>query len=130
VPRHAITSHGQLAAKWFQCGQSTCRCSAGPALSHRALPKRLACAALADDIGRQLYDLAKWGPTAANSTPARFVFVRSAPAKERLKPHLSAGNVAKVMTAPCCVIVAYDSRFYDMLPKLFPSRTCAPRSSE
>jgi 3-hydroxypropanoate dehydrogenase len=77
---------------------------------------------LPDDIGRQLYDLAKWGPTAANSTPARFVFVRSAPAKERLKPHLSAGNVAKVMTAPCCVIIAYDSRFYDMLPKLFPSR--------
>ena len=77
---------------------------------------------LPDDIGRQLYDLAKWGPTAANSTPARFVFVRSAPAKERLKPHLSAGNVVKVMTAPCCVIIAYDSRFYDMLPKLFPSR--------
>jgi 3-hydroxypropanoate dehydrogenase len=77
---------------------------------------------LPDDIGRQLYDLAKWGPTAANSTPARFVFVRSAPAKERLKPHLNAGNVEKVMTAPCCVIVAYDSRFYDTLPKLFPSR--------
>jgi len=77
---------------------------------------------LPDDIGRQLYDLAKWGPTAANSTPARFVFVRSAPAKERLKPHLNPGNVAKVMTAPCCVIVAYDSRFYDTLPKLFPSR--------
>jgi 3-hydroxypropanoate dehydrogenase len=77
---------------------------------------------LPDDIGRQLYDLAKWGPTAANSTPARFVFVRSAPAKERLKPHLSPGNVEKVMTAPCCVIVAYDSRFHDTLPKLFPSR--------
>jgi 3-hydroxypropanoate dehydrogenase len=77
---------------------------------------------LPDDIGRQLYDLAKWGPTAANSTPARFVFVRSAPAKERLKPHLNAGNVEKVMTAPCCVIIAYDSRFYDTLPKLFPSR--------
>jgi 3-hydroxypropanoate dehydrogenase len=77
---------------------------------------------LPDDIGRQLYDLAKWGPTAANSTPARFVFVRSAPAKQRLKPHLNAGNVEKVMTAPCCVIVAYDSRFYDTLPKLFPSR--------
>lgn len=77
---------------------------------------------LPDDIGRQLYDLAKWGPTAANSTPARFVFVRSAPAKERLKPHLNPGNVAKVMTAPCCVIIAYDSRFYDTLPKLFPSR--------
>jgi 3-hydroxypropanoate dehydrogenase len=77
---------------------------------------------LPEDIGRQLYELAKWGPTAANSTPARFVFVRSVPAKERLKPHLTPGNVAKVMTAPCCVIIAYDSRFYDTLPKLFPSR--------
>jgi 3-hydroxypropanoate dehydrogenase len=71
---------------------------------------------------RELYDLSKWGPTAANSTPARFVFVRSAAAKERLKPHLNAGNVEKTMTAPCCVIIAYDSRFYDLLPKLFPSR--------
>jgi 3-hydroxypropanoate dehydrogenase len=74
------------------------------------------------DIARQLYDLAKWGPTAANSTPARFVFVRSAPAKERLRPHLTRGNIEKVMTAPCCVIIAYDSRFYDELPKLFPTR--------
>lgn len=71
---------------------------------------------------REIYDLAKWGPTAANSTPGRFVFLRSAAAKERIKPHLMAGNVEKVMTAPCCVIVAYDSRFHDLMPKLFPSR--------
>jgi 3-hydroxypropanoate dehydrogenase len=71
---------------------------------------------------RELYELVKWGPTAANSTPGRFVFVRSAAAKARLKPHLSAGNVEKTMQAPCCVIVAYDTRFYDLLPKLFPSR--------
>jgi 3-hydroxypropanoate dehydrogenase len=70
----------------------------------------------------KLYDLVKWGPTAANSTPGRFVFVESAAAKERLRAHLMPGNVDKTMSAPCCVIVAYDSRFYDLLPKLFPSR--------
>jgi 3-hydroxypropanoate dehydrogenase len=75
-----------------------------------------------DALVRELYELSKWGPTAANSTPARFVFVRSAAAKERLKPHLMAGNVEKTMTAPCCVIVAYDSLFHDLMPKLFPSR--------
>jgi 3-hydroxypropanoate dehydrogenase len=70
----------------------------------------------------ELYELAKWGPTAANSNPARFVFVRSTAAKERLRPHLMPGNVDKTMSAPCCVIVAYDSRFYDLMPKLFPAR--------
>jgi 3-hydroxypropanoate dehydrogenase len=71
---------------------------------------------------RRLYDIVKWGPTAANSTPARFVFLCSMAAKERLKPHLSPGNVDKVISAPCTVIIAYDSRFYELLPKLFPSR--------
>jgi 3-hydroxypropanoate dehydrogenase len=71
---------------------------------------------------RELYNLAKWGPTAANTTPARFVFVRSPAAKERLKVHLMDTNVPKTMAAPCCVIVAYDSRFYDLMGKLFPSR--------
>ena len=77
---------------------------------------------LPDNITREIYDLTRWGPTAANTTPGRFVFVRSESAKSRLKPHLAAGNVEKVMTAPCCVIVAYDTRFYDLMPKLFPSR--------
>jgi 3-hydroxypropanoate dehydrogenase len=77
---------------------------------------------ISDELVRELYDLAKWGPTAANTTPARFVFVRSAAAKERLKPHLMGANVDKTMAAPCCVIVAYDSRFYDLMGKLFPSR--------
>jgi 3-hydroxypropanoate dehydrogenase len=77
---------------------------------------------ISDALVRELYDLAKWGPTAANSTPARFVFVRSAAAKERLKPHLMGMNADKTMSASCCVIVAYDSRFYDLLGKLFPSR--------
>jgi 3-hydroxypropanoate dehydrogenase len=72
-----------------------------------------------DEILRQLYDLAKWGPTSANSTPARFVFLRSQKAKERLRPALAAGNVEKTMTAPVTVIVAYDLKFYEKLPRLF-----------
>lgn len=71
---------------------------------------------------RQIYALVSQGPTAANSNPARFVFIRSAAGRERLRPHLSAGNVDKTMTAPCCVIVAYDTRFYEFMPQLFPSR--------
>lgn len=73
-----------------------------------------------DDTLRQLYDLAKWGPTSANSGPARFIFVRSQKAKERLRPALSPGNVEKTMTAPVTVIIAYDLKFYDKLPRLFP----------
>ena len=69
---------------------------------------------------REIYELAKWGPTSANSTPARFVFVRSPEAKERLRPALSPGNLAKTMAAPVVVIVAYDLEFYELLPKLFP----------
>jgi 3-hydroxypropanoate dehydrogenase len=74
-----------------------------------------------EDI-RRIYDAAKWGPTTANTNPARFVFIRSAAAKERLRPHLSAGNVDKTMAAPCCVIVAMDTQFYELMPQLFPSR--------
>jgi 3-hydroxypropanoate dehydrogenase len=69
---------------------------------------------------RAIYDLMKWGPTSANSSPARFVFVRSREAKERLRPALSAGNITKTMAAPVTVIVAYDPRFYDKLPRLYP----------
>src|SRR5271156_5744231 len=77
---------------------------------------------LSDELMRELYDLAKWGPTAANSTPARFVFVRSAAAKQRLRPHLMPLNVDKTLAASCCVIVAYDTCFHDLMAKLFPSR--------
>ena len=69
---------------------------------------------------RAIYDLMKWGPTAAHSTPARFVFVRTAEGKEKLRPALSAGNLDKTMAAPVVVIVAYDLEFYEQLPKLFP----------
>jgi 3-hydroxypropanoate dehydrogenase len=68
----------------------------------------------------QVYDLMKWGPTSANSSPARFFFIRSKEAKQRLKPVLSPGNVDKTMAAPVTVIVAYDLKFYQHLPKLFP----------
>jgi 3-hydroxypropanoate dehydrogenase len=77
---------------------------------------------LTDEIVRTLYDLAKWGPTTANSNPGRFVFVRSAAAKARLRPHVNAGNVDKVMQAPCTVIIAGDMRFYEHYDKLFPAR--------
>lgn len=69
---------------------------------------------------QSLYDLVKWGPTSANCGPARFVFVKSKEAKEKLKPALMEGNVEKTMAAPVTVIVAHDLKFYDHLPKLFP----------
>jgi 3-hydroxypropanoate dehydrogenase len=75
---------------------------------------------VADADLREIYDLMKWGPTSANSSPARFVFVRTAEGRERLRPALSAGNLAKTMAAPVVVIVAYDLEFYEQLPKLFP----------
>ena len=73
-----------------------------------------------DDLLRQVYDLAKMGPTSANMCPMRLVFVRSSAAKEKLKPPLDPGNVAKTMAAPVAAIVAMDLRFYEKLPKLFP----------
>ncbi len=68
---------------------------------------------------RALYDLLKFGPTAANSCPARFKFVRTAEAKAQLLGCVSAGNVAKVSQAPVTVIVGMDMAFYEQLPKLF-----------
>ncbi|HEX8693692.1 MAG TPA: malonic semialdehyde reductase [Longimicrobium sp.] len=73
-----------------------------------------------DDTLRRLYEVVKWGPTSANAGPARFVFLRTREAKERLRPALSSGNVEKTMTAPVTVIVAYDLLFYEKLPRLFP----------
>jgi 3-hydroxypropanoate dehydrogenase len=73
-----------------------------------------------DDLLRQVYDLAKMGPTSANTSPMRVVFVKTAEAKERLKPALMAGNVEKTMAAPVCAIVANDLRFYEYVPRLFP----------
>ncbi len=69
---------------------------------------------------KAVYDLMKFGPTEANSGPARFVFVKGAAAKERIKPHLDKGNVDKVMSAPVTAIIAQDMKFFDQMDKLFP----------
>ncbi|MDR1395535.1 MAG: malonic semialdehyde reductase [Deltaproteobacteria bacterium] len=72
-----------------------------------------------DETIRRLYDLLKWGPTAVNCLPARFVFVRSDKAKKRLLPCLLTSNVKKSEKAPVTVIAAWDSRFYEFLPRLW-----------
>lgn len=76
--------------------------------------------ALPETLMRSVYDLAKWGPTSANCSPARFVFVGTPEGKARLRPHLSAGNLDKTMSAPWTVIIATDPRYYDQIPQLFP----------
>ena len=73
-----------------------------------------------DDLLKRLYELMKWGPTSVNGNPARFVFLRSREAKDRLRPVLAPGNVEKTMTAPVTVIIAYDLLFYEKVEKLFP----------
>jgi 3-hydroxypropanoate dehydrogenase len=75
---------------------------------------------LPDTTLHTLYELLKWGPTAANGCPARFVFIKSPEAKARLKPALAPGNVDKTMAAPATVIVSRDMAFYEKLPTLFP----------
>ena len=75
---------------------------------------------VSEDVLRAAWDLAKMGPTSANCSPARIVFVVSREAKEKLKPALSEGNVAKTMAAPATAIFGYDLAFYERLPELFP----------
>ena len=74
-----------------------------------------------DGLLHEIYDLAKWGPTSANSLPMRIVFVKSNSAKEKLMPALAGSNVEQVRAAPVTAIVAYDQKFYDQLPTLFPA---------
>jgi 3-hydroxypropanoate dehydrogenase len=74
---------------------------------------------------REIYELMKWGPTSANCSPVRIVFVRTSEGKEKLRPALSAGNTEKTMAAPVTAIVAYDMQFYEHLPKLFPHNQTA-----
>ena len=74
---------------------------------------------------RQLIDLMKMGPTSSNSQPARFVFLRSAQAKERLRPALSTGNLDKTLNAPVCAIIAFDTLFHEHLPRMFPHNQAA-----
>jgi 3-hydroxypropanoate dehydrogenase len=86
------------------------------ARTHNAwLPKRVPVEAL-----REAYELARWGPTSANSSPARFVFLESEAAKARLLPALAPLNVEKTKAAPVTAIIAWDTEFHEKLPKLFP----------
>ena len=71
---------------------------------------------------RAIYDVMKWGSTSANCCPARLIFLRTPEAKARLIPALSPGNVDKTKAAPVTAIIGYDTRFYELLPQLFPHR--------
>jgi len=73
-----------------------------------------------DEVLKQAYDLMKFGPTSANCSPLRIIFVKTTAAKERLKPALSEGNIEKTMAAPVTAIFAQDMKFYEHLPMLFP----------
>jgi 3-hydroxypropanoate dehydrogenase len=73
-----------------------------------------------DAVLRALYDLLRWPPTSANTQPARIVFLRTKEQKERIVPMLSPGNVAQTRAAPVTAVVAYDVRFHELLPRLFP----------
>jgi len=73
-----------------------------------------------DALLQQIYEAMKFGPTAANSSPARIVFVKSAAEKARLLECVSAGNLEKTRSAPVTAIIAFDNHFHDQLPKLFP----------
>ena len=72
-----------------------------------------------EELMLEPYDTLKWGPTSANISPARFLFIRSTAAKERLRSSLAPGNVEKTMAAPVTVIIAYDLKFYDKVPGCF-----------
>jgi 3-hydroxypropanoate dehydrogenase len=76
--------------------------------------------AVDDSVLRRVYDLAKLGPTSANMCPMRVVLVKSPAAKEKLKPALDPGNVAKTMSAPVTAIIGMDVHFFEQLPRLFP----------
>lgn len=79
-----------------------------------------------DEVLKQLYDLTKWAPTAFNMSPARFVFVKSKAAKEKLAQALMPNNIPQTMQASVTVIVATDTEFYDELPRLFPAYDARP----
>ena len=74
-----------------------------------------------DEKLRQVHELMKWGPTTLNCQPMRIVFARSKAAKDKLAPALSPGNLDKTMKTQVTAIIAYDSRFYEFLPKVFPN---------
>lgn len=75
---------------------------------------------ISDELLHQLYDLMKWGPTSANASPARIVFVKSPEQKQRLLDCMAEGNLEKTRNAPVCAIIGMDMAFYEKLPQLFP----------
>lgn len=81
---------------------------------------------VSDELLREIYDLAKWGPTSANCLPMRVLFVKSKAAKEKLVPALSGSNVGQVQAAPVTAIIAYDQKFHDHFPTLFPAFDMRP----
>ena len=81
---------------------------------------------VSNELLQEVYDLMRLGPTSANCSPLRILFLRSKEAKERLRPHLSPGNVDKTMVAPATALMAYDLQFYDYLPQLFPFADAKP----
>jgi 3-hydroxypropanoate dehydrogenase len=72
-----------------------------------------------EDLLRQAHELMKWGPTSANSQPLRILYLRSKESRERLRPSLSATNLEKTMKAPLVALVAYDTQFWENLPRMF-----------
>ncbi len=81
---------------------------------------------VSDGLLQEIYDLAKWGPTSANASPLRIVFVKSKSAKEKLLPAVAGPNAAQVVAAPVTAIIAYDQKFHDHLPTLFPAYDMRP----
>jgi 3-hydroxypropanoate dehydrogenase len=81
---------------------------------------------VADELLQKAIELAKMGPTSANQSPMRVLFLRSPAAKERLRPALAPGNLDKTMAAPVVAITAYDEQFYEHLPFLFPHADAKP----
>lgn len=81
---------------------------------------------ISDDLLKKIYDIAKFGPTSANTCPLRIVFVKTPEAKERLKPAVAPGNISKVLDAPVCAIFAHDMAFYEHLKFLFPHTDARP----
>lgn len=75
-----------------------------------------------DELLHRVWDIAKMGPTSLNCSPARIVFVRSPEGKERLRPAMSPGNLDKTMAAPCTAIIAWDTRFFEHMPRMFAHR--------
>lgn len=75
---------------------------------------------ISNDILMEIYDLMKWGPTSANCSPTRIIFVKSKASKDRLLPFVIESNLEKTKSAPVTAIIGYDINFHDHLPKLFP----------